>query len=195
MTPKTKLIVGVSLPLIIILIVAVLSIAPRIFFHPKYDFIYTVDISCDQYYSYPCSYGGNQWSSYTISDGKISKETDVSKVPQSITPPDAKKEIPKIIYPKLYRYHVATGAFEEISFEDVQKLTLVNGTAPDGTIVINGAENYNEGVFGMMFGGYRSEQNSLYLKNGSASQRIVVQNGDQSGYYYNNNFHLVGWVK
>ncbi len=189
MNEKTKLVIGISLPLIIILIVVALSVVPKFFFNPKYDFVYTVGSSCGEYYYY-CNNYGAPWSSYKIVDGKITKETELPKFPDG-----PKENKPTLVYPTIYYFDVTKGTFKEISFEEARKLNLINGTAPDGTIVTSGYDNNNGGVFGMMFGGGGySTRNGLYLRNGRASEKIVVQNGTQNDYYYNSNFHLVGWV-
>ena len=95
--------------------------------------------------------------------------------------------------PQLYRYFVSTDAFQKISFDDAQKLDLTDaGSAPDGTVITNGT--YRGGLFNEILGGGGSSY-GLYLKNGSFTKKIIVQNGGQSDYYYNSNFKLIGWVK
>ncbi len=196
MKNNKKLIIGISLPLLVILFVIGAVVFPKLFFNPKYDFVYTIDPMCNDYncryyYNVP-----NPIYPYNVTDGKISKAEKLSP----ITIPDPndyqKKVTVEAIYPKLYIYHVDKESFEEISLEQAQKLNLTNGGSdPDGTVVTN-ANNGSRGIVGeVLGGGSYYNRYDLYLKNGSFSKKITIENGGRQDYYYNSNFRLIGWVK
>ncbi len=197
MNNKTKIIMAVSLPVLVIIVISVAVLWPKIFFHPKYDFIYTIDSVCP---NYGCDYNYNWsgWSPYTVQSGQITKSDTppLSKglmMQQQADTTQVQVKPVSPVYPAIYRYYVASDTFEKISFEEASRLVLTDaGSAPDGCVVVNGGYN-NGGVFIDIFGG-RSSEYGYYIKNGSFSKQIVVQNASEP-YYYNSNFHLVGWVK
>ena len=100
----------------------------------------------------------------------------------------------KYIYPDIYKYSVKDDTFRQISFDEASGLGLLeNGSAPDGTVIVN-ENGYNGGVFTEIFGGGRSDY-GLFLRNGSSVKKIIVQNTGNQNYYYNSNFRLLGWIK
>lgn len=194
MKNNTKLIIGVSLPLLVILFVISLIVFPKMFFNPKHDFVYTTDQTfTGSEYNFPRYSDARNWKPYEITDGKIN---EIKKPEITMTDPQnpAKTIFLELNYPKLYVYHVNKNSFEEISLEQAQKLNLTNGGSdPDGTIVTSGGQG-NRGLFVDMMGG-NSYYYGLYMKNGSFTKKITIQNGGQPDYYYNSNFSLIGWVK
>lgn len=200
MNNKTKLIIGVSLPIVVILVVVIAVALPKMLFTPKYDFLYTVDSPCGNYYSdcsYPYKYGNGyfKWTPYNISDDKLVKETIPSLADVSID--QTVRDNLKLAYPPIYRYSVDTDTFKQISFSEASQLVLLgSGSAPDGTTVVN--NYYNGSLVSEIFGG-RSDRQGYYLKNGSFSKQITIQNAGQP-YYYNSSFRLLGfrllgWIK
>jgi hypothetical protein len=196
MNNKTRIIVGISLPIIVVIVVVIAAVWPRLFFHPKYDFLYTVDSPCGSYYSdcsYPYRYGDGffRWAPYKIVDGKLAKESIPNLTNVAIE--QVAKDNFKFAYPPIYRYSVDTNTFKQLSFDEASQISLLEpGSAPDGTTIINGG--YNENLIGAIFGG-RSNGQGLYLKNGSFSKQIIVQNASQPYYSYNASFRILGWVK
>jgi hypothetical protein len=189
-----RLIIGISLPILVVLIVIISVLWSKISFTPKYDFLYTVDSACGTYYSdcnyAPYPYGSIKWDPYSISSGKIIKNA-IPKLDAPAGTPTIDPNL-KFIYPAIYRYSVSNDTFKQISFEEALSLSLLEpGSAPDGTVIVN--EGYNNGVFSDLFGGGRSSS-GLYLRNGSSVKNIIVQNTG-SNYYYNSNFRLLGWIK
>lgn len=192
MQNKTKLLIGILLPVLVILFVVISVVVPKAFFHPKYDFLYTVDPYCTNYDCRYPGYGYSAWAPYKIVNGKLIKETSTPTyiIP---TPPGEQKTGIQVVYPKIYRYSVTADAFSEVSLDDAQNVTLTDsGSAPDGTVIVN--ESRGGGLVDDILGGGRNNS-ELYLKNGSLSKKIIVQNAGQPDYYYSGNFHLIGWVK
>ncbi len=200
MQKNIKLIIGLSLPILVIIFIIGSVVVQKMIFKPQYDFLYTVDSYCVNsdcrfYYNY------NTWNAYKIVDGKIAKETIFPKVDSYYERSYPDQPINKFEpqYPKIYRYSVKNDSFSEISFDEVQKITLTDsGSAPDGTVVVTDSGNRGGGglITEVFVGGGYSYRYGLYMKNGSSSKKIIVQNGAQDNYYGgNNNFHLIGWVK
>src|SRR5574343_41801 len=189
MKKNIKLIIGLSLPILLIAIVLISVIAQKMMFKPQFDFVYTVDPYCNYNCLYYSSY---PWNSYKVVDGKIVKETAIPK-----TNPSNPSDKFEPLYPKIYKYSVKANTFSEISLEDAQKITLTDGgSAPDGTVVVGDDNRIGGGVLSeILVGGYNSYKYSLYLKNGSISKKIFVRNGEQDNYYAIKDFHLIGWVK
>ncbi len=196
MKNNTKLIIGISLPVLVIIFVIGAVLLPKLFFNPKYDFIYSVDQYCANYdCRFPSINGYGAWSAYKVESGRISKESKlpVQRIFDSNSNSYQEKPV-EPVYPKLYRYIATTGSFNEISLEDAQRLVLTDsGSAPDGTVVVNESRG-GSGFVGEILGGGGRDY-GLYMKNGSFSKKIIVQNGVSTDYYYNSNFHLLGWVK
>src|SRR5260221_11666168 len=107
---NAPLIIGFSIPILMILFVAISIYVPGIFLHPKFNFLYSADGS---YYNE---------QAYTINDGHLT-------IDSQITPNPSNKPYPS---PPLYVYNVMTNESEAISFQDAQNLNLdTNVDSPD----------------------------------------------------------------
>ena len=198
MKQNTKIFIGLALPVVVLLIVVGSVIFPRMFFTPKYDFVYGLGGTCANYNcNFPNTYGVTRdWYPYRIVDGKIIKDTDIPIVsvydPVKQVSTNQKLQISQ--YPDLYIYHVATGSFEKLTDANIAALSISNGgSAPDGTVVEGNSDSHSGGLISeVLVGGSRYSYN-LYLKNKSYSQKITVRNGD-SGYYSSGDFNFLGWV-
>ncbi len=199
MKNNTKLILGISLPFLVILFVIGFAVFPKLFFDPKYDFVYIIDSYCKNT-NYNNCYGGdyNSWSAYKVVNGKIEKETSTAfgNVYNSVKGAYDKVAI-DVIYPTLYRYNVTNDSFTEISFKQAQELNLTgSGSSPDGTVISSDRRGGGGLIGEVLIGGGDYNRYGLYMKNGSFSKKITIQNGVQQDYYYSlNNFRLIGWVK
>lgn len=186
MNNQTKIVIAGALPVLILLFIIGSVLLPRLFFTPKYDFIYTVESGCTYY----C----NSWVPYSFSPANFGA---LMKNPLPVPPADMKAADP--YYPKLYLYQAATDSFSEISLERANSLGRLtgDGSAPDGTTVSNSYGGHG-GLFGEIFGGgYRYNYNSLYLKNGTWNKEITIRNSASPNAYYDyaNGFRLVSWVQ
>jgi len=164
------LLVGIALPVIFIIIMVIIIFTPALFVKPGHNFIYTNDsqIPYNQSYRY----------NYTIKDSHI-----------DLTPVTIQEKTTVIEQlPKLYLYDVKAGASHEVSFAEVQKLTLDPGpSSPDGYSV-----NYDyshSGIFELF--GSRGDDSGYYISKGNGKKRLGGLSTDR----YNNNFKLIGWVK
>ncbi len=201
MQNKTKIIIAVALPVLILLFVVGSVLLPRLFFTPQYDFIYTLESGC----GYACN--GNGWLPYSVTTAGTGTLGSLQKNPlPEIASPGADgmiqpPAVPKGAnphYPKLYLYQARTNSFSEISFEKANSLGRLtgDGSAPDGTVVSNGYGYGGRGLFGELFGGGYYNYDKLYLKNGAWSKEITIQNSASPDRYYDyNGFRLISWVE
>jgi len=174
MKKNLPLIIGLAIPVLMIIFVAVAIYAPSIFAHPKYDFVFSAG---DTYYT---DYGDH----YSVAVGKISKTT-ISQPIDSFGKP-----YPTTRVVELFRYDAKADNVHPITFEDAQKLNLdVSPKSPDGYVLTHG--NNNNGIF-ELFGSNR-DYNAWFLKKGIVSKKIYI-GINQDGYYYDSNSQFLGWV-
>lgn len=170
-----SLILGISIPFIMILIVILSIYIPPFFAHPKYNFLYMTSMQV---------YDNSQI--YTVKGGKLEKgELTVN----GVTPVDGKMTsvigAPVIDTPIFFIYDVTKNESTEITFEQAQALTLNSNTlSPDGFEVVQSNGNY--GFFPFFSGNY--DYYARYIKGHGISQKI---NGN---FNYNNNFSFLGWI-
>jgi hypothetical protein len=168
------LIVGISIPILMILFVAGIIYLPGLFIQPKFNFLY---VSGDSYY-YP-KY------QYSVQNGKLVRSEIQRPENQIYIPP---REV------KLYIYDVAKNESKEISFEEAQKLNLdPSPISPDGFEIVYGSHSEGSFFFPFFFWSER-DYSTLYLKGHNVSKKL---NPQLSGSYYNyyDNFRFIGWIK
>lgn len=170
------LVVGISIPILMILFVAGSIYVPGLFVQPKFNFLY---VSGDEHYY-------NQ-SQYSVQNEKLVRSQIQNgglrgKPYNQIYPPP--REV------KLYIYDVAKNESKEISFEEAKNLKLdSNNLSPDGFEVTYGSRG--DGFFPFFFLSER-DYNTRYLKGHNVSKKLNL--ALNSGSYYNN-FRFIGWIK
>lgn len=169
-TPKiTPLVLALSVPIIMIILIAVSIYVPRLWVKPGYDFVYNSNG--------PAYYG---YGSFTV-EGETLQKLAPSPEYLGSTPASA---LPTNPPEKLYVYHVETAVSEEISFEDAQKLRLSDKkTSPDGFQVEE--PSYSPS---MLFTGGR-DYYSRYLVGKGVSKKLELEQRDN---YTPAGF--IGWV-
>ena len=162
------LIIGISIPLLMILFVAISIYLPGFFTQPKYSFLYS---NGDNIY-----YNQHQ---YTVKDGKLIKnELSTAEKPFNYNPRTDNL---------LYIYDIVKNESKEIPFEKAQTLTIDSRIiSPDGFEVVYGSRG--GGFFPFYFVPER-DYNTHYLKGPNVSKKI---NLDQSSSY--TNFNFIGWI-
>ena len=165
------LVLGISIPILMILFVAGSIYLPGFFIKPHFNFLY---VSGDDYY-----YSQQQ---YLVQNGKLVKSEIKQPENQNYSPPRVES--------KLYIYDVAKNEAKEISFAEAQKLNLDSGVkSPDDFEVVYGSRG--DGFFPFFFSSGR-DYNTRYLSGHNVSKKLNLQlNG--SSYY--NNFRFIGWIK
>ena len=124
------LMVGISIPILMIIFVAISIYVPSLFVQPKTDFLYSV--------------GGDYYSKdiYSVQNGKI--------IVQGISYPEKYKE--PMRNPKLFIYDMVKNESREISLEEAKNLNLnSNNKSPDGFEVVYGRQHYD--IFPLFFYG------------------------------------------
>lgn len=172
---KWFLIIGLAIPIIVIVFIAILAYSPASKIEPKYDFLYYFRDYTNRY----CAYDGI----YTVTKGKIK----IAEIPTAPKGSECRYDI-ETDPPKIYKYDVKRGGHYQISFEDAQKLKLDNNSiSPDGLSI--GRDNYyNAGIF-EIFGGTNRNYNAINLIDNTGNVKEI--DIGTSNYY---DFIFIGWV-
>jgi hypothetical protein len=170
MKKNISLIVGISIPIVMIVLVATFIYLPGFFAPaPKHNFLY---ISNGDYW---------QMKSYDVQGQKI----DI----REINPPP--KYVPSGNV-HFYIHDVKTDSDREITFEESQKLRLSDlPKSPDGYEVSHGARS-GGGFFPFDYS--RSYNNSFYLMGHSTSKKIHLSAVSSESYYSSESFKFIGWL-
>lgn len=146
---KLPLIVGIGLPLLLILYVAVSAYLPSLFVKPKYNFVYTTD----SYYDY----------NINVIDGRINIEP-------RYTDYGTRTYRPK--QPTLFLYDVTDDKSKQISLVQAQTYTLdPSSKSPDG-FTVGRSESGSYSFFPFFFGGY---DRGTYLMGKGLRRKISEQ--------------------
>lgn len=165
------LVLGISIPIVMILFVAGSIYLPGLFIKPHFNFLY---VSGDDYY-----YNQQQ---YSVQNEKLIKSEINQPEKQNYNPPQVES--------KLYLYDVTKNESKEISFKDAQNLNLnPNIKSPDDFEVVYGSRG--DGFFPFFYES-RTDYNTQYLKGRNVSKKLNLQ---LNGSSYHNNFHFLGWIK
>jgi hypothetical protein len=165
MKKNIPLIVGISIPILMILFVAGSIYLPSLFVKPSYNFLYLLGASC---YGQP----------YSVVNGKL-EQNDV-KYPANYNPP---------AQPELFIYDATKDQSQQISFADAQNLNLDStNQSPDGFEVVSG--NSGGGDYFPFYFGPSNYNDGWYLKGHNIDKKINIQT---VGNYYN--FTFLGWIK
>lgn len=184
---NVSLIVGLSLPILMILFVAGSIYLPRMGKRvvPQYDFLYKIDQGDGAY-------------TYAVKNGKLERGENVHARPilYDVGPDGNPVYDPKtpaqIDTTKLYTHDTDKNESREVSFEDAEKLALDSrGMSPDGFEVAQ--QSGSNGIFTDIFGGGSRDYNSRYLTGHGRSEKLNLENNSQNGYYYYN-FQFLGWI-
>jgi hypothetical protein len=174
-TKNLPLIVGISLPIVFILIISIVIFTPQLFVKPQYNFIYTLD---DTYNRYDYRYE----NTYEVEDGKIVKET----APFSIE----RKPTKIVEAPELYLYNVKDNSSNVIKFEEAKDYSLDPGpTSPDGYNI--SYQNNHDGIFELF--GSNNNNDGFFISKGQGMKKLDGIVGDR--YWNSRNFKLLGWIK
>ncbi len=164
--------IALSVPVLMIVLVAAFIYLPAIGHKPEYNFLYTSGAN----FYYP--YGGEP--QYQVSGNHLIQNSKPTTTPAGIIMPDN-------IRPRLYVYDVDKNTTTEISFQQAQSYQLSSGnTSPDGYIIEQGNSSGNGGL---LFGGVPEDYNSWFIKGHNRGQKLNLQlNGE-------NNFQFLGWME
>ncbi len=177
-TNHFPLIVGIALPIIFIVIIAIVIFTPSLFVKPGHNFIYTTEAT--DVYSYYQSYK----NTYFVENNKI-----ISK-PTPIPAKEYEGYGYKGEFPTLYMYDVVTNTSHEVTASDITNLNLDPGpSSPDGYTV---AYDYShEGIFELF--GSNGNNSGYFISKGNGKKKLDGLLGNSYG--GRDSFRLIGWIK
>lgn len=181
------LIVAFALPILLILGVALSIYIPQFFVSTKYNFVYSV--CSDNYYNDGC----NKYlqKHFTVTDNVLSvNEVSVSDMYPNIS--EAERKYYNTNYSsRIFLHNSKTNESREISIDEAKKMKFDSLlTSPDGVTISNSYTGGGGSFFPFGGSGYSY---GYYLMKGNSKSKLNLIN-DNDRYYYQNNFHLVGWV-
>ncbi len=180
------LLVAFSLPILLIVLIALSAYIPSLFVSTNYNFVYAVCTgSSGNYYPYRCDeYLQKRYS--VVSGQLVVNEVDVTIDSDNDGVPDFTEDYTA----RLFLHDTETNESREIPLEEAQSLSLNELiTSPDGVSVTSA---YDSGTdFLLVFNG--GSAYGYYLVKGNAKRSLNLLNGD-SRYSYQDNFKFIGWV-
>ncbi len=179
------LILAFSLPVILIVIVALSTYLPSLFLKTNYNFIYSACTDGTNYYYYNCNkYLQNR---YVVVNGSL-VINDINPTLDSDN--DGILDINENYSTRIFMHDTQKNESREITLEEAQGLSLNSLlTSPDGVSV---SSDYSRGAdFIFLFDGGSSY--GYYLMKGNSKNRLNLINSDDR-YYYQDNFQFIGWV-
>lgn len=182
------IILAFTLPIILIIIVALSTYLPSLFISTNYNFLYAKCTNDNGYYRLNDCNDFLQ-RRYSVVNGRLianSIDTNLDSNNDKILDINENYNI------RFFLHDTKINEGREITFAEAQTLTLNNLlTSPDG-VAITSHYDRNGGFF--IFGG-GSSSNDYYITKGGKSSRSkinLLSNGTTD--YYQNNFHFIGWV-
>ncbi|MEI8061802.1 MAG: hypothetical protein WCG97_00695 [bacterium] len=175
-TNHWPLIIGISIPILFIIIISIIIFTPNLYIKPAHNFLYTT-LGEENYYG----------------SGQIYKNTYAVENERLVLRPGVlqEKQTYKADFLPLYLYDVTTDSSHQVTYEDEKNLALDPGpTSPDGYSV---SWEYNhDGIFELF--GSDGSKNGYFIEKGKGKKQLTGLNSS-NGYYYQGNFKLIGWVK
>jgi hypothetical protein len=176
---NASLILGISIPILMIILIIASIYIPGYFIKPKFNFLYVSGESGMYYHGQPL---------YIVENGKL--------LQNEITPPERKDYYyennyydPPKYSGKFYIYNVTKNEAKEISFEMAQSLKIdSNKQSPDGFEVVYG--NRSDGFLPFLYGS-GSDYKTRYLKGHGVSNKLNLQLNSKYTSYYD----FIGWIK
>lgn len=160
------MIVGISIPILMIILVAASIYLPGFFIKPQYNFLYVN--GDDSYY--------NERHQYSVQDGKLIRNEMKDSEGKAYT------------YARLFLYDVIKDKSREVTFEEAQNLGIdPSDVSPDGFEIAYGS--HGSGIFPFFFYS-NTDYNTRYLTGHNISKKLNLQ---LIGSYYNS-FRFIGWI-
>ncbi|KND50268.1 MAG: hypothetical protein AB202_03545 [Parcubacteria bacterium C7867-007] len=169
--------VGILLPILFIIFVIGYSSYLTQSVRPAHDFIYTQKDSN--------SYSTVYQYSYSVNNGRIVRND------MNISTSSLRNQV-LVEAPKLYRYDVQNDTAQEVSYAEVQNISVVSGpSSPDGYSVA--WKRSSSGLLGSLSGS-SSDESGYFISKGDASKKLEGVN-QQNAYFSSYGFEVVGWIK
>ncbi|OGX24547.1 MAG: hypothetical protein A3D10_08330 [Omnitrophica WOR_2 bacterium RIFCSPHIGHO2_02_FULL_48_11] len=166
------LIIGLSIPALMIVFVALSIYLPTFFVQPKINFLYS---SGGDYYSA---------SRYTVRDHHLA-ENEI-RYPENY----ATARWPEV---RLFVHDVVKNTSREITPSEAQTLYLDSQTeSPDGFSVVSGSGD--GGLISIFFFAGIDSYYQKYIKRGNFSRKLNLTPDVGRDNYYNNQIRFIGWI-
>jgi hypothetical protein len=180
MKKNLPLIVGISLPVVFIIVISIVIFVPSMFVNPQHNFLYTFNND-----AYPYNQGYR--NAYVVLNAHLAS----TPVPAN---PSASVTLQNTFvgdYPPLYLYDVKTGTSHLVTLEEARLYTLDPGpSSPDGYTV--NYEYTNSGIFELF--GSSGNDSGYFIEKGNSRKKLSGLNATDR-YAYSDNLKLLGWVK
>lgn len=177
-----SLIVGISIPIVMVLAIAAAVLLPGRSFEPTTNFIYAIG----SYPTYITRSGTTVTQhSLTVKNGTL---TDTTQNYEQVEHPSYPFE--KESLPRLFLHNTVENTNKELTIDEAKTYTLsAEQKSPEGATIAFGKRSY--GVFPFFFDEGSSNGEHAYLSNQTASKEIHLSSDTTYDFY---SFQLVGWV-
>lgn len=178
------LLLAFSLPVVLVLVVALSVYLPSRFLSTRYDFVYTACTDGATMYYYNC--GHFTPVQYEVRDGKLGVvPVDPQQDANGNGVPDVQEQASR----RLFLHDTKKNESTEITLDQAKALQLSGLlTSPDGVLVSSG---YSSSGDFLLFGG--GSTYGYYLTKGKAKSELHLI-GSANRSYYDRDFQFVGWV-
>ena len=179
------IVLAFSLPLVLLVVIALSAYLPSAFISTNYNFVYAACVDGSNNYLYRCDAYLEQL--YAVVDGQlVLNEVDVALD----TDRDGIPDVNEGYNARLFLHNTQSNETREITAEEATSLTL-DGlvTSPDGVSVVG---QYDRGpdIFLLFDGG---SSYGHYLVKGKAKSKLNLINTEER-YSYRDNFKFIGWT-
>jgi hypothetical protein len=178
------IIIAFSLPILLIIGVALSIYIPSLFLSTKYNFVYIICTESNYRYITCNNYIQKRYS--VVNNRIVINNID----PTLDSDNDPMPDINENYVTRIILHDTEKNESREITFEEAQTLTLNNfKISPDGVTV---EDEYSSGTDLFIFGGSSSTY-GYYLSKGKTKKKLnLIYDYDQ--YYYRYHFQFIGWV-
>lgn len=182
------LVFAFTLPVLVIIVVAVSAYVPALFLSTDYDFIY---VTCDDSTTYRPAYNCQDYlqQRYSVVGGQLS----ISEVDLAVSEEyPAVSDIDQYYEARIFLHNTEKNESREITLAEAltQNINPLI-TSPDGVTVVGDYDRNHGGDFFFFGGG--SSGFAYYLTKGNLKSKInyITNGGD---YYRNDDIKFIGWV-
>lgn len=179
------LVLAFSLPLLLIIIVALNAYLPSLYLSTDYNFIYSTCTDNSGSYSYRCNkYLQKRY--VVLNDRLVLNNVD----PKLDSDNDGIPDINENYTTRIFLHDTEKNESREITLEEAQVVKLSGLiSSPDGVTISN---NYERGAEFFPFFDSGSSY-GYYLTKGKSKKKLnLINPGD--GYYYGDDFQFIGWT-
>lgn len=181
-------IIAISLPILLVLVIALLTMLPNLGPKPQYDFLFVKEPTRSHYEESSCVVFSHY---YDTEGGKLVKKPHVVTVFDKkivAEPCYGYSQIKQEEVPELYVYRTELETVSPVTFEQASQFVTQGETlSPDGYTVSK--RMINRGIM-ELFGG---NNDGVFISKKNQHIKIDVGVSDSQS-YYDNNFNFIAWI-